>query len=197
MPSIWPREPPSRHPPKGPGWLRYNLARVTAPALAYPGHLTVAGSHVIVMADELSAGNPAAAVAGQPLPAGTAPVVAADVSAIATVSPATSLARIDPAKVTATAKVDFTNGTQPLPSGPWFTAEVQETYDLRDGQALKTPDYDATFYAYQTPGHLLPSKATATFPMRPRGLFSPAQPFAARNGVFATYSSIFFENAAW
>lgn len=28
--------------PKGPGWLRYNLARVTAPAFAYPGNLTVA-----------------------------------------------------------------------------------------------------------------------------------------------------------
>jgi PKD repeat protein/pimeloyl-ACP methyl ester carboxylesterase len=133
------------------------------------------GSYAIVIADELPAGNPVAAVTGEALPAGTAAVVAADVSAIGKVNPTSSLASTDPAKVTATATVDFTNGTQPLPSGAWFLAEVEETYDLRDGRALKTPDYDATFYAYQTPGDALAPTATATFPMRPRVLFSPAE----------------------
>lgn len=131
------------------------------------------GSYAVVIADTLPSGNPATAQAGQPLPVGTAPAVAADVTVLGTVSPATNVASLDPAKVTATATVNFTNNTQPLASGAWFLAEVEETYDLLDGQALKTPDYDATFYAYQHPGDTVAATATATFPLRPRVLFGP------------------------
>ena len=133
------------------------------------------GSYAVVLADTLPAGNPAAAQAGQPLPAGTAAAIAADVTAVGSVNPATSAASLDPAKVTAQATVDFTNAGRPLASGAWFLADVAETYDLRDGQALKTPDYDATFYAYQTRGDADPATATATFPMQPRLLFGPDQ----------------------
>jgi len=131
------------------------------------------GSYAVVIADTLTAGNPAAAVIGQPLPAGDAPAVVAEVTAVGSVDPATSLASTDPAKVTATATVRFTNGTQPLSSGAWFLADVEETYDLRDGSALKTPDYDATFYAYRILGDAEAPAATAVFPMRPRVLFRP------------------------
>lgn len=133
------------------------------------------GSYAVVLADTLPAGNPAAAQAGQALPAGTAAAIAAEVTAVGSVNPATSAASLDPAKVTAQATVDFTNASQPLASGAWFLADVAETYDLRDGQAIKTPDYDATFYAYQAPGDADPATATATFPMQPRLLFGPDQ----------------------
>lgn len=135
------------------------------------GVLRAPGSYAVVIADTLPAGNPASVVAGQPLTAGVAPVIAANVNALGAVDPATNVASLDPAKVTATATVDFTNDTQSLPSGAWFLAEVEETYDLHDGQALKTPDYDATFYAYQQPGDSSAATATARFPLRPRVLF--------------------------
>jgi methionine-rich copper-binding protein CopC len=133
------------------------------------------GSYAVVLADSLPSGNPALAAVGAALPAGGPPMVAPDVTAVGTVNPATQLASLDPAKVTAEAKVDFTNGSQALPSGAWFLADVAETYDLRDGQALKTPDYDATFYAYQHPGDSEAPTASARFPMRPRLLFGPDQ----------------------
>jgi RHS repeat-associated protein len=131
------------------------------------------GSYVLVMADALAEGNPALPVEDEPLPVGNAPVVVAEVSATGRVNPATAMASRDPAKVTATATVDFTNGAQALASGAWFLAEVEETYDLLDGRALKTPDYDATFYAYQFPGDSEPTTASAQFPLRPRILFGP------------------------
>jgi pimeloyl-ACP methyl ester carboxylesterase len=133
------------------------------------------GSYAVVLADTLPAGNPAAAVAGEPLPAGAAPAIGAEVTAVGEVNPNAAVASLDPARVTAAAKVDFTNGEQPLASGAWFLAEVEETYDLNDGRALKTPDYDATFYVYQHPGDTAPATATATFPLRPRILFGPDQ----------------------
>lgn len=133
------------------------------------------GSYAVVIADTLPTGNPALAEAGQPLPAGAAAVVAPEVTAAGVVNPAATVASLDPARVTATATVDFTNDTQPLASGAWFLADVEETYDLRDGQAFKTPDYDATFYAYQAPGDANSSTTTASFPLRPRILFGPDQ----------------------
>ena len=158
----------------GPAWL-------TEALVAGAGSDTVAlvlrqpGSYAVVLEDTLPAGNPAVAVAGQPLPAGGAPVISAEVTAVGAVNPGTRVASLDPARVTAAATVDFTNGSQPLASGAWFLAEVEETYDLTDGRALKTPDYDATFYVYQHPGDAAPATATATFPLRPRILFGPEQ----------------------
>jgi len=133
------------------------------------------GSYAVVVADVLPTGNPAAAVAGESLPAGDAPVTSPDVTAIGSVDPAQAVASLDPKRVTALASVDFTNAGQPLASGAWFSAEVSENYDMRDGQALKTPDYDATFYAYQSPGDVNPATAGAEFPLRPRILFGPDQ----------------------
>lgn len=133
------------------------------------------GSYVVVVADALPTGNPAAAVAGEPLPAGDAPVTSPDVTAVGSVDPTQAVARLDPTRVTALASVDFTNAGQPLASGAWFSAEVSENYDMRDGQALKTPDYDATFYAYQSPGDANPATAGSEFPLRPRILFGPDQ----------------------
>lgn len=133
------------------------------------------GTYAVVIADTLTTGNPATAQIGLPLPAGTAPTIAAEVTAIGQVNPAVTVASLDPAKVTAQATVDFTNHTQSLTSGAWFLADVGETYDLRDGQLLKTPDYDATFYAYQNPGDTLAPTATANFPLRPRLLYGPDQ----------------------
>jgi PKD repeat protein/pimeloyl-ACP methyl ester carboxylesterase len=138
------------------------------------------GSYAVVLADTLPAGNPAVAVVGEPLPAGTAPVIAAEVTAVGLVNPGARVASLDPERVTAEATVDFTNGSQPLASGAWFRAEVEETYDLSDGRALKTPDYDATFYAYQNPGDASPLTATAKFPLRPRVLFGPEELGEAR-----------------
>jgi PKD repeat protein len=137
--------------------------------------LTHPGSYAVVIADSLPTGNPAQPVMGDALPSGAAPVVASAVSAVGAVNPSTQVASLDPAKVTASATVDFTNGSESLSSGAWFLADVEETYDLRDGQALKTPDYDSTFYAYQNPGDGTPTTATARFPLRPRLLFSPDQ----------------------
>jgi PKD repeat protein/pimeloyl-ACP methyl ester carboxylesterase len=157
-----------------PAWLAESLPTSTGgDTLAVV--LRKPGSYAVVIADTLPAGNPALAQAGQPLPAGAAAAVAPEVTAAGVVNPAATVASLDPARVTATATVDFTNGTQPLASGAWFLADVQETYDLRDGQAFKTPDYDATFYAYQTPGDASASTATASFPLRPRILFGPDQ----------------------
>ena len=133
------------------------------------------GSYAVVLADTLPAGNPPAAVAGEALPAGTAPVIATDVTAVGEVNPTNTVASLDPELVTAQATVDFTNAAQPLTSGAWFLAEVEETYDLNDGQAFKTPDYDATLYAYQHPGDANPATARAAFPLRPRILFGPDQ----------------------
>jgi RHS repeat-associated protein len=138
------------------------------------------GTYAVVLADTLPAGNPAAAVAGEPLPAGAAPVIAAEVTAVGLVNPGATVASRDPERVTAEATVNFTNGSQPLASGAWFRAEVEETYDLSDGRALKTPDYDATFYAYQHPGDASPFTATAKFPLRPRILFGPEELAEAR-----------------
>ena len=157
-----------------PAWLAESLPTSTGgDTLAVL--LRKPGSYAVVIADTLPAGNPALAQAGEPLPAGAAAVVAPEVTAAGVVNPAATVASLDPARVTATATVDFTNGTQPLASGAWFLADVEETYDLRDGQAFKTPDYDATFYAYQTPGDASASTATASFPLRPRILFGPDQ----------------------
>lgn len=132
------------------------------------------GSYAVVIADSLPSGSPLAAVVGQGLPAGAAPVVDENITANGLVDPSVSPASLDPARVTAQASVTFTNN-QPLASGAWFMGEVEEIYDLRDGQALKGPDYDATFFAYQLPGDADAATAAAHFPMRPRVLFSPEE----------------------
>lgn len=137
--------------------------------------LRKAGSYALVRADALAEGNPAAVAQGEALTAGMAPVVAAGVTAVGVVSPARSVASRDGAKVTAEATVTFDNAGQSLPSGAWFLAEVEETYDLMDGRALKTPDYDATFYAYRWPGNGGAGVAGARFPLRPRILFGPEE----------------------
>ncbi len=80
------------------------------------------GSYAVVLADTLPAGNPAAAVVGEPLPTGTLPAIAAEVTAVGEVNPGATVASLDPARVTAAAKIDFTNGAQPLASGAWFLA---------------------------------------------------------------------------
>jgi RHS repeat-associated protein len=127
------------------------------------------GSYAVVIADAPQL----VAEVGQPLPPGDAPSLAPAVSAIGEANPAQTIASRDPEKVTTTATVRFSNAGQPLASGAWFVAEVEETYDLLDGRALKAPDYDATFYAYRHPGTLPADAATAQFPMRPRILFGP------------------------
>jgi len=133
------------------------------------------GTYAVVLADILPSGNPSAAVAGEALPAGASPVIAPEVAATGTVDPSATIASLDPALVTAEATVDFTNSGQALASGAWFLAEVTETYEINDGQAFKTPDYDATFYAYQHPGDPEPDTARAVFPLRPSILFGPDQ----------------------
>jgi hypothetical protein len=139
------------------------------------GALRRAGSYALVRVDTLAEGNPASVAQGEVLAAGVAPVVAAGVTAVGEVSPARTVASRDGAKVTAEATVTFDNAGQPLASGAWFLAEVEETYDLMDGRALKTPDYEATFYAYRRLGGGGVGTARARFPLRPRVLFGPEE----------------------
>ncbi len=133
------------------------------------------GSYALVVADALPEGNPVAAIAGEPLEAGADPQLAIGVTASGMVNPASAIASRDPDLVTGQATVTFANAGQPLASGAWFAAEVEETYDLLDGRALKTPDYDTGFFAYQHPGDSVLATATARFPLRPRVLFGPEE----------------------
>jgi hypothetical protein len=110
---------------------------------------------------------PPPAVAGQPLSASTSPTAIDGTSATGTVTPTVSAASLDAARVTADARVDFTRET-PLPSGVFFRTRISETYILNGGATARTPDYDATVFAYQRPGGL-----AAEFPMRPQLLFGP------------------------
>ena len=124
------------------------------------------GSYAVVVAD-LGETAPPPAEAGQPLNASTSPTATDGVSATGTVTPAINAASLDPLRVTANARVDFTRET-PLPSGVFFRTRISETYELNGGASARTPDYDATVFAYQRPGGL-----AAEFPMRPQLLFGP------------------------
>jgi hypothetical protein len=142
--------------------------------------LNTAGSYALVMADALPGGNPPAVVIGEPLPAGAAPATVAGVTAAGVVNPESAMASREAELVTAQVTVTFTNAGQPLASGAWFLADVEEAYDLLDGRALKTPDYDASFFAYQHPGGGDAATAAACFPLRPRVLFGPDELSEAR-----------------
>ena len=90
-------------------------------------------------------------------------------------------ARLDPSErpasrvaedVKTTASVTFTAGTA-LASGRMFRTLVEETYRMRDGVSLRTPDYDTTFFAYQRPGDTDPKTLDARLPLRPSRLMDP------------------------
>ena len=129
---------------------------------------------VAVLVRDAGPGAPPIASIGDPLPAGTPQNLESLVTAVGSVTPQEKPASLDPDAVTAVGEVIFTPATGLLPSGSWFRLGVQETYDLTDGTGLRTPDYDATMYAYRRPG---PGGSTvrAAFPLRPRLLFGPAE----------------------
>jgi pimeloyl-ACP methyl ester carboxylesterase len=128
------------------------------------------------------------------------------VAAVGLVDPAQKPASLDPEAVTTQAQAVFTPATGVLPSSSWFRIAMQETYDLADGTALRTPDYDATVYAYRRPAATIaPAEAVggrvrtlgaaqpklaatetgegrpvAVFPLRPQVLFGPADLNEAR-----------------
>jgi PKD repeat protein/pimeloyl-ACP methyl ester carboxylesterase len=129
---------------------------------------------VAVLVRDAGPGAPPIASIGDPLPAGTPQNLESLVTAVGSVTPQEKPASLDPDAVTAVGEAIFTPATGLLPSGSWFRLGVQETYDLTDGTGLRTPDYDATMYAYRRPG---PGGSTvrAAFPLRPRLLFGPAE----------------------
>jgi RHS repeat-associated protein len=129
---------------------------------------------VAVLVNDAGPGAPPIASIGDPLPAGTPQNLEGLVTAVGSVTPQEKPASLDPDAVTAVGEAIFTPATGLLPSGSWFRLGVQETYDLTDGTGLRTPDYDATMYAYRRPG---PGGSTvrAAFPLRPRLLFGPAE----------------------
>ncbi|MFN0125372.1 MAG: PKD domain-containing protein [Verrucomicrobiales bacterium] len=161
--------------------------------------LATSGTFAAVVRDE-GTGAPLPGAVGEALPGGTAQSLSGRVAAVSVVEPAQRAASLDPEAVTAQAQAVFTPATGVLPSSSWFRIAVQETYDLVDGTALRTPDYDATVYAYRrpaatiAPAESLPAarridgntsrkipiselgegRPAARFPLRPQLLFGPA-----------------------
>ena len=134
---------------------------------------------VAALVRDAGPGAPPIGTIGDPLPAGTPQNLESLVTAVGSVTPQEKRASLDPDAVTAVGEAVFTPATGVPPSGSWFRLGVQETYDLTDGTGLRTPDYDATMYAYRRPG---PGGSTvrAAFPLRPRLLFGPADLKEAR-----------------
>ena len=180
----------------------------TAPDPLQPDRIALAlaapGAYAAVVRDQ-GTGAPLPAAVGEVLPAGTPQELSTRVAAVGLVDPPQKAASTDPAAVTALAQAVFTPATGVLPSSSWFRIAVQETYDLADGTALRTPDYDATVYAYRRPASTvapadtvaasrslasptpkLAATATgegrpaASFPLRPQLLFGPADLNEAR-----------------
>jgi len=166
------------------------IETAAAPDPAHPDRTTLAlttpGAYAAVVRDQ-GTGAPLPATAGETLPAGSAQELSTRVAAVGVVDPAQKPASLDPEAVTTRAQAVFTPATGVLPSGSWFRIAVQETYDLADGTALRTPDSDATVFAYRRPAHpLTPAPGsgeghpTAVFPLRPQLLFGPADLNEAR-----------------
>lgn len=184
------------------------IQAATAPDPAQPTRIhfpiTEPGAYAAVVRDE-GTDAPIPVADGNPLPAGTSQELSTRVAAVGIVDPPQRAASLDPAAVTAQAQAVFTPATGVLPSGSWFRIGVQETYDLTDGAALRTPDYDATVYAYRRPASTvapaesvgssrslgapapkLTAAATgegrpvALFPLRPQFLFGPSDLTEAR-----------------
>ncbi|HEX5176927.1 MAG TPA: PKD domain-containing protein, partial [Chthoniobacteraceae bacterium] len=126
--------------------------------------ISKAGTFALVLPDAAPF-TPPPVDAGESLAATTQSfTVENNVAATGTVDPAISAASRDPEKVTARARVTFSQ-SGPLPSGLFFPTRISESYQLQaEGDALRTPDYDATIFAYARPGPEL----AAEFPMRPQ-----------------------------
>ena len=158
-----------------------------------------AGTFAAVVRDE-GTGAPLPVAVEEALPAGAPQNLVATVAAIGAVDPQESTASPDGSKVTARGIVHFTAGAtlqkfqqrrintradgdpadSMLPSGSWFRLAMQETYNLSDGSAFRTPDYDASFYAYRRPAPNAGAHLRADFPLRPRLLFAAAELKEAR-----------------
>ena len=193
---------------------RYDAASrrwlVLATGTASPGSpaeltlpLSESGTYVAVVRDE-GTGAPIPGAIGDALPGGTSQELSSEVIAVGVVNPAEKPASLDPEAAATIAQAVFTPATGVLPSSSWFRIAVQETYDLADGSALRTPDYDATVYAYRRPaGSIAPAEAVAAprslaatgkeaafatgegrpaavFPLRPQILFGPSELLEAR-----------------
>ncbi len=161
--------------------------------------LDAAGTYAAVIRDR-GPGAPLPGDAGEALRGGASPSPTTRVAAASQVDPSQRAASLDPEAVTAQAQAVFTPATGVLLSGSWFRIGVQETYDMTDGAALRTPDYDATVFAYRRPAATIapvesldggaPGEPTITdpgegrpaafFPLRPQILFGPADLQEAR-----------------
>lgn len=145
-------------------WLVISDSPERLPISAY-------GTYCLAIADVLPAAPPDPQE-NSPL-LGVTPAPATPVTATGSTDPTQRTASLDPALVTTTATVTFSSEA-PLSSGRVFRTLVDESYELRDGSTLRTPEFDTTFYAYQFPGDNDPLTLRAVFPLRPSKLFSAA-----------------------
>lgn len=136
-----------------------------------PVSVDAAGTHAVLLADQ-GPGAPPPPTVGAAVPPGpdaSAIFEPTGVTATGTVNPQMSAASTDPDRVTATATVSFQSPSG-IPSSTWFRTEVEESYLLKNGTTIRTPDYDATVLAFRGPDGAA-TAASAAFPMRPQLLF--------------------------
>ncbi|MDA7633516.1 Ig-like domain-containing protein, partial [bacterium] len=91
-----------------------------------------------------------------------------NITAVGEVSPGVVAASTDPQLVTAFAKVTFQQPSEALRSGMRFICEVSEVYRFTDGSSRRTPVYECSLTAFQTPVDGPIGSLQALFPMRPQ-----------------------------
>lgn len=153
--------------------LRYDASvpRWVVADLTAPFAVNAYGTWAVVLADAAPT-TPPAPVEGETLNGFTG-AGEGNVTAAGSLAPPQRTASLDAANVKTAARVEFT-AEAPQASGRMFRTRVHETYTLRGGAVIPSPEYDTTIFAYREPGAPA-GRLEAGFPLRPIRLFGPAE----------------------